>query len=349
MQRPEHIKGRGAGSNPANRFDKTSYETSEWDEPDDPQTGTIFLKDATKSLINYNDSPDVGFTTSINPYRGCEHGCVYCFARPNHEYLGFSPGLDFETRILVKEDAPELLRKELSARTWEPQVIAISGVTDAYQPVERRLRLTRRCLEVLAEFRNPVVIITKNELVTRDIDVLAELASHNAALVFLSVTSLDADLVRELEPRASQPARRIAAIRALSSAGIPTGALLAPMIPGLTDHEMPAILSAVAKAGAVTAGYVPLRLPYAVKELFEQWLSIHRPGQKEKILNRVRDVRGGELNDPNFGSRMRGKGAYAANMEELFHVACRKAGLNSSSPKLSIDAFKKPGQLPLFR
>src|SRR4051812_7212826 len=277
MHRPEDIKGRGAASNPPNRFERTAYETSEWDEPEDPKAGTIFLKDATRSLITYNDSPDVGFTTSINPYRGCEHGCIYCFARPNHEYLGFSSGLDFETRILVKEDAPEVLRSELSSRNWQPQVIAISGVTDAYQPVERRLKLTRRCLEVLAEFRNPVVIITKNELVTRDIDLLSELARYEAALVFISVTSLDGDLARRLEPRASQPARRLAAIEELANAGIPVGALVAPVIPALTDHELPSILEAVAKAGAKVAGYVPLRLPYGVAPLFEEWLSLHEP------------------------------------------------------------------------
>src|SRR5215469_13028260 len=260
--RSRDMKGRGTASNPGNRFESLSYVRSEWDSPDDPQSQTVFLKDTTRSIINYNDSPDVGFDASINPYRGCEHGCIYCFARPNHEYLGFSAGLDFETKILVKEDAAELLRLELSARSWKPQVIAISGVTDAFQPVERRLQITRRCLEVLARFRNPVVIITKNELVTRDIDLLSELARYNAALVFVSVTSLDNDLARELEPRASQPQRRLAAIEQLAAAGIPVGCLVAPVIPGLTDHEMPAILAAVATAGAKLAGYVPLRPPY---------------------------------------------------------------------------------------
>jgi hypothetical protein len=210
----EKVRGRGAASNPANRFERISYQQSEWDDPDDGSVNTVFLKDETRSIINYNDSPDVGFNASINPYRGCEHGCIYCFARPNHEYLGFSAGLDFETKILVKEEAPKLLRRELASSRWEPQVIAISGVTDAYQPVERRLQLTRRCLEVLAEFRNPVVIITKNELVTRDIDLLRELARFDAVLVFVSVTSLDSELARELEPRASQPGRRMAAIGA---------------------------------------------------------------------------------------------------------------------------------------
>jgi len=346
----EKVRGRGAASNPANRFEKTSYHRSEWDEPEDPSAHTLFLRDETRTIINYNDSPDVGFNASINPYRGCEHGCIYCFARPNHEYLGFSAGLDFETKILVKEDAPELLRRELSSPRWKPQVIAISGVTDAYQPVERRLQLTRRCLEVLVEFRNPVVIITKNELVARDIDLLGELARLDAALVFVSVTSLDAELARELEPRASQPARRLAAIEALAAAGIPVGTLIAPVIPGLTDHEMPSIISAAAKAGAVAAGYVPLRLPYGVAPLFEEWLSLHRPLQKEKILNRVREIRGGRLNDPEFVTRMQGSGAYADHISGLFEMSCRKAGMNSKRPTLSTRAFRRPGpaQLALF-
>ena len=346
----EKLRGRGASSNPVNRFEKTSYQPSQWDEPEDPSPHTVFLRDQTRTIINYNDSPDVGFEASINPYRGCEHGCIYCFARPNHEYLGFSAGLDFETKILVKEDAPDLLRRELASPRWKPQVIAISGVTDAYQPIERRLQLTRKCLEVLVEFRNPVVIITKNELVTRDIDLLRRLASFDAVLVFVSVTSLDAELARELEPRASQPARRLAAIEALAGARVPVASLVAPVIPGLTDHEMPSIIAAVAKAGAVAASYVPLRLPYAVAPLFEEWLTQHRPLQKEKILNRIRDIRGGRLNDPNFVTRMQGSGAYAQHLSELFELSCRKAKLNSRRPVLSAISFQRPGptQLGLF-
>lgn len=346
----ETIRGRGAAGNPGNRFDKTEYTVSEWDEPEDPGRDTVFLKDNTRSIINYNDSPDVGFDASINPYRGCEHGCIYCFARPNHEYLGFSAGLDFETKILVKENAPELLREELMSPRWQPQPIAISGVTDAYQPIERRLELTRRCLAVLVEFQNPVVIITKNELVTRDIDLLSTLARMDGAVVYVSVTSLDGNLSRELEPRASQPVRRLAAIEELSSAGIPTGVLVAPVIPGLTDHEMPSILASVAKAGAVTAGYVPLRLPYGVAPLFEDWLTRNVPLQKEKILGRVREIRGGKLNDPNFKSRMRAEGPYADHMRHLFEVSCRKNGLNFTKPRLNADSFRRPGpaQLGLF-
>jgi len=349
MSEPQEIHGRGAASNPGNRFERAHYAVSEWDDANDSSPDTVLLKDVTRSIIAYNDSPDVGFDASINPYRGCEHGCIYCFARPNHEYLGFSAGLDFETKILVKEQAPELLRRELMLPSWKPQTLAISGVTDAFQPIERRLKLTRRCLEVLAEFRNPVVIITKNELVTRDIDLLSELARHDAALVFISVTSLRSDLARTLEPRASQPQRRLAAIDALARAGIPVGVLVAPVIPGLTDHEMPGILAASRNSGAVIAGYVPLRLPFGLAPLFEEWLTLHAPLQKEKILNRVREIRGGKMNDPNFGSRLRGEGEYAGQLRKLFEMACRKSGLNASRPKLSTEAFRRPGsQMRLF-
>jgi len=344
------IRGRGAAGNPGNRFAQTSYTVLEWDEPEDPSPDTVFLKDTTRSIITYNDSPDVGFDASINPYRGCEHGCIYCFARPNHEYLGFSAGLDFESRILVKEDAPELLRQELMSPKWEPQPIAISGVTDAFQPIERRLGLTRRCLEVLVEFRNPVVIITKNELVTRDIDLLSALARHDGAIVYVSVTTLDGSLAGELEPRASHPDRRLAAIEKLAAAGIPTGVLVAPVIPGLTDHEMPSIIAAAAEAGARTAGYVPLRLPYGVAPLFEEWLGLHVPLQKEKILGRIREMRSGKLNDPNFNSRMRAEGPYADHMRRLFEVSYRKAGMSSTKPVLTAESFRRPGpaQLGLF-
>jgi DNA repair photolyase len=311
-------------------------------DPEGPAPETQFFKDPSRSLITVNDSPDVGFEASVNPYRGCEHGCIYCYARPTHEYLGFSAGLDFETKILVKEDAPELLRRELSSPRWKPQVLAISGVTDPYQPIERRLRLTRRCLEVLAEFRNPVVIITKNHLVTRDMDLLGELARHDAAAVYLSVTTLDGDLARTMEPRTSHPSRRLAAIEALSRAGVPTGVLVAPVIPGLTDHEMPAIISAAAKAGARCAGYVLLRLPHAVAPLFEAWLTEHRPARKDKVLNRIRAIRGGRLNDPRFGTRMKGEGIFAEQIKDLFSLACRKAGIVARGPNLSTAAFRHP-------
>src|SRR5689334_15839034 len=350
MKETHGLQGRGAASNPANRFEPMQYIRAEGDDVEDLNPNTILLKDSTRSIINYNDSPDVGFEASINPYRGCEHGCVYCFARPNHEYLGFSSGLDFETKILVKENAPELLREELSSARWVPQVIAISGVTDAFQPIERRLCLTRRCLEVLAEFRNPVVIITKNELVTRDIDLLSELARHEAVLVFISVTSLRGEFARELEPRASQPQRRLAAIEALAGAGIPVGVLVAPVIPGLTDHEMPSILAACAKAGALTAGYVPLRLPYGLAPLFEAGLSLHAPLEKDKGLHRIRDIRGGRMNDPNIKSRMQGERGYARQLRSMFELLCRRFGLDGPRPNLSTEAFRRPGeQMGLFR
>src|ERR671912_2334518 len=270
------IVGRGAADNPKNRFEKIEVEPELGElDAEEPGPEIIYLRDVSRSIIARNDSPDIGFDASINPYRGCSHGCIYCYARPTHEYLGLSAGLDFESKILVKEDASELLRKELSSPRWEPKVLSMSGVTDPYQPVERRLGITRRCLEVLAEFRNPVAIITKNHLVTRDVDLLSELARYDAAAVAVSLTTLDDDLRRLMEPRTSQPARRLAAIKALVEAGVPVGVMTAPVIPGLTDHELPDLLSAAAGAGATFAGYVPLRLPGAVAPLFEDWLMRH--------------------------------------------------------------------------
>jgi len=351
VRNPSSIKGRGSSSNPKNRFETVEFIPEPLDVDEVCSPVTEFLPDSSKGIIAYNDSPDVGFDASINPYRGCEHGCVYCYARPTHEYLGFSSGLDFETKILVKERAAELLRKELSDPKWKPRVLAMSGVTDCYQPVEKKLELTRRCLEVLLEFRNPVVIVTKNFLVTRDIDLLSELARTQCAAVFISLTTLDPKLSAAMEPRASRPARRLEAISALSRAAIPVGFLLAPMIPALTDSEAPAIAQAAAQAGARFAGYVPLRLPHAVKALFEDWLERHYPEKKKKILNRIRAIRGGRLNDPNFHSRMRGEGIFAEQMAELFRLACKKAGIEERSPRLSTEHFlRRPAdsQLALF-
>lgn len=337
------IRGRGATGNPSNRFEKIwSLRDPDWTDSEDPAPATQFLRDTTRSIISYNDSPDIGFDASANPYRGCEHGCSYCYARPTHEYLGFSAGLDFETKILVKEDAPDLLRHELSSPGWSPQLVALSGVTDPYQPVERRLEITRRCLQVFVEFRNPVAIITKNYLVTRDLDLLEVLAKYNAAAVFLSITTLDGNLTRILEPRASEPSRRLAAIEALSHAGVPVGVLVAPVIPGLTDHELPSIVEAATRAGAKFAGYVVLRLPFAVAPLFEQWLEQHFPQRKEKVLNRIRALRNGRLNDPRFGSRMKGEGIFAHQLADLFRLACRKAGIPDRRPILSAAAFRRP-------
>ena len=345
------IRGRGAASNPRNRFEPLFYAPDpDGDEPQDTAFATELLRDTSQSILAYNNSPDIGFDASINAYRGCEHGCIYCYARPTHEYLGFSAGLDFETKILAKPEAATLLRRELSSRRWKPQVVVLSGVTDPYQPVERRLKLTRACLEVLAEFRNPVSIITKNHLVTRDIDVLEELARYQAVSVALSVTSLDSKLARVLEPRASHPQQRLAAIETLSQAGVPVGMMVAPVIPGLNEHEMPAIIAAGKQAGAQFAGYTTLRLPYGVAPLFERWLDQHAPNKKAKILNRLRSLRGGKLNDSRFGSRMRGEGRYAEQIASMFALACRKAGLINKHPRLSTAAFRRPvdGQLSLF-
>jgi DNA repair photolyase len=338
------VKGRGAAENPPNRFELIRYEPIEDGDCDQrPAPATQFFKDATRSIIATNESDDVGFSASINPYRGCEHGCIYCYARPYHEYLGMSIGLDFETKILVKEDAPKLLRKELNSPKWKPQTLGISGVTDAYQPIERRLELTRRCLEVIADFRNPVAIVTKNRLVTRDIDILRILAKHRAACVFIAVTTLDADLAHVMEPRASTPAGRLDAIRELAAAAIPVGVLIAPLIVGLTDHEMPAILTAARQAGAVSAGYMMLRLPHGLGELFTNWLDRHFPEKKDKILGRIRSMRGGALNDPRFGSRMRGEGEIADMVKQVFEVNRAKLAF-PGKPPLSTAAFRRPDE-----
>jgi DNA repair photolyase len=346
------LRGRGATDNPANRFERLHVVAAEtWHDSDDPSPRTVFLRDATRTIVATNDSPDVGFDASVNPYRGCEHGCIYCYARPTHEYLGFSAGLDFETRIMVKEDAPELLRTTLASPRWKPRVLAMSGITDPYQPVERRLRLTRRCLEVLAEFRNPVAVITKNHLITRDIDVLSELARHDAVAVSVSVTSLRPELQRVMEPRTATPARRLDAIRRLAEAGIPVRAMVAPVIPGLTDQEIPAILEAAAEAGATGASYIMLRLPHGVKQLFADWLEAHVPDRKERVLNRIREVRSGALYRSDFGVRQRGEGVYADHVRRLFETSRRRFGLDGDGPELSTAAFRRPprdGQLGLF-
>jgi DNA repair photolyase len=343
----ESIKGRGSADNPPNRFELIRYEPIDDGACDErPAPATQFLRDATKSIIATNDSPDVPFAASINPYRGCEHGCIYCYARPYHEYLGFSIGLDFETKIMVKEDAPKLLRKALGSPKWEPQPLGISGVTDCYQPIERRLQLTRQCLEVLADFRNPVHIVTKNRLVTRDIDILQRLAKHDAAAVIIAVTTLDAELARLMEPRATAPAGRLAALKELSDAGIPTMVLIAPVIPGLTDHEMPAILAAAREAGALGAGYTMLRLPHGLPELFTTWLEQHYPEKKEKILSRVRDLHGGKMSGPRFGDRMRGQGLIAETVKQVFVVTKKKLGF-PGKPALSTAAFRRPDETPL--
>ncbi len=326
MSEPVVQHGRGAPGNPTGRFERLAMVSEPVDDYDErPPRATELLRDTSKTILTTNDSPDVPMDVSVNPYRGCEHGCIYCYARPYHEYLGLSAGVDFESRIFVKENAAALLRKSLMAKSWTPQVIGFSGVTDCYQPIERRLKLTRACLEVLVEFRNPVAVITKSHTVTRDIDLLRELAAHGAAQVMLSVTTLDDHLAGVMEPRASRPARRLEAIRALSAAGIPVGVMVAPIIPGLTDHEVPAILKAAADAGALTAGRTVVRLPHGVKELFADWLQAHMPDRKDKVLNRLRAMRHGRLNESTFGSRMTGDGPFAESIHQMFDLHRRQA------------------------
>lgn len=352
----KNIKGRGTSLNTDNRFTKNQLrpevadgEEYELEIEERPLLRTEFIRDASKSVVTENDSPDIPFRYSVNPYRGCEHGCAYCYARPTHEYLGYSAGLDFESKILVKEKAPELLREKLMSRSWVGESITFSGNTDCYQPIERKLEITRRCLQVLAEFRNPVGIITKNALVTRDIDILGPMAKLNTALVYISLTTLDNDLCNALEPRTSRPAARLRAVQELSAAGIPVGVNLAPMIPGLNDHEIPALLKAAREAGARFAGFTPLRLPLAVLPIFTEWLEEHRPERKNKVLELIRSVRGGALNDANFGSRMRGQGAVAENLRQMFKIYARKEGLNQDDFELTSEHFSRPGdQLSLL-
>jgi DNA repair photolyase len=343
--------GRGATFNPPNRFERLHVEPDPDAPPEErPDPRTQFFFDATGSLLTTNDSPDIPFSVGLNPYRGCEHGCAYCYARPFHEYLGWSTGLDFETKILVKLRAPELLRRELEAPRWQPQSVTMSGVTDCYQPAERQFRLTRQCLQVFAEFRNPVAVITKSFLVTRDCDVLAELARWQCASVYVSVTTLDADLAGKLEPRAARPEHRLRAIRLLADAGVPVGVMVAPIIPGLTDHEMPAILDAAAAAGARRAGHVVLRLPYSVKDVFVAWLENHFPSKKERVLSRIRAIRGGKLNVSEWGERMRGEGIFAEQIHDLFAAAVHRSGLNREPAEFSTAHFRRPGgvQMALF-
>jgi DNA repair photolyase len=324
------IRGRGAVQDPPNRFAAQHIELDGPLVDDDGeviQPRTRFYRDDSQSIISFNESPDISFRAGCSPYRGCEHGCAYCYARPTHEYLGFGAGLEFESRIMVKERAPELLREQLSRRSWKPQPVAMSGITDVYQPIERRLGLTRRCLEVFAEFRNPVGIVTKNHLVTRDLEPLRELSRWDAASVAISLTTLDGSLAKALEPRASTPARRLDAIARLAEAGIPVRVITAPIIPGLNEHEIPALLNAAAEAGAIGAAYSIVRLPLAVASIFEDWLERNVPGQKRKILGRIRELRGGALSDSRFGHRLRGSGPLAEQIRNLFEVSRRRTGL----------------------
>lgn len=320
------VRGRGAGYNPKNRFERLelALDPTEWDAEDEvPGRHTTFYRDSSKTVLARNTSPDIGYDVSLNPYRGCEHGCVYCYARPTHEYLGFSLGLDFESKIMVKEDAPTLLRRELASRRWTPQVVGMGGVTDVYQPIERKLELTRRCLEVFLDFRNPVTLVTKGQLITRDLDLLRALSAYRAVSVAVSLTTLDDELARVMEPRAPSPARRLEVVRKLAEAGVHVGVLTSPIIPGLNDVEIPKLVAAAAEAGAQFAGYGLVHLPHGLKELFAGWVAAAFPERAEKILNRIREMRGGELDDSRFGYRMRGEGPLADGIADLHRPVWR--------------------------
>jgi len=349
-------KGRGATRNPEGRFERLAHEACDdgWGSLEelalDPSPRTEALTDHARTIIARNRSPDIPFDRSINPYRGCEHGCVYCYARPSHAYLGLSAGLDFETRIFVKPDAARLLRRELTHPRYVCRPIALGSNTDPYQPLEKRLEVTRRVLEVLAEARHPVGIVTKSALVCRDLDLLGRMARDGLANVHVSITTLDRGLARTLEPRASAPAPRLKAIRTLAAAGVPTGVMVAPVIPALTDPEIERILEAAAVAGAISAGWVLLRLPHEVKELFAAWLERHAPLRAAHVLSLVRQSRDGRLNDPAFGSRMRGTGVHADLIAQRFRKACARLGLNRRALPQRTDLFRPPvgDQLSLF-
>lgn len=340
-------KGRGALSAPPGRFESVLTEAIDdgWGSLDEPIPAleTTVGVDRARSVIAWNQSPDVPFDRSINPYRGCEHGCIYCFARPSHAWYGLSPGQDFETQLFYKPDAARLLEKEIRSPKYEPAPITLGANTDPYQPIERSYRVTRGLLEVLADHRHPVSIITKGALVERDLDVLQELARYNAVSVMVSLTSMDAGLKRLLEPRAAAPGRRLRTIERLNDAGIPVGTLIAPVIPALTDHELEHLLQAAADAGVRSAGYVLLRLPREVEPLFTEWLRAHYPERADRVLNHLRDAHGGECYDSSFGHRMRGSGAYADLLRRRFRVACRRARIDPARRiTLSADAFRRP-------
>ncbi len=352
---PPATKGRGAVSNPTGRFEAWQREAvpDEWDNPD-PEAGacpTTLIRDDSRSVISFNDSPDVPFDRSVNPYRGCEHGCVYCFARPSHAYLGLSPGLDFETRIFFKPNAHELLRAELGKKNYRCATIALGANTDPYQPAERRLGITRQVLDVLNRCRHPASLITKSALVERDLDILSAMARQNLVEVRVSITTLDGELARRMEPRAASPRRRLETVRRLHQAGVPVGVLFAPVIPYLNDAEMEAVLNQARQAGCQSASYVLLRLPLEITDLFQEWLAVHYPLKAKRVMNRVRDTRQGALYDARFGSRMSGTGEYAQLIGKRFRLACRRLGFGDSAP-LDSSHFAPPAaptdQLSLF-
>ncbi|WP_092421178.1 PA0069 family radical SAM protein [Alloyangia pacifica] len=343
----ERRRGRGAASRDSGRFEKHSYEDAHdgWDIPEElPPLRTEVSEERPRSLINYVRSPDLPFDRTINPYRGCEHGCIYCFARPSHAYLGLSPGLDFETKLIARPDAPKVLARELRAKRYAPAPLAIGTNTDPYQPIERDRGIMRACLEVLRDFRHPVAIVTKGTLIERDTDILSEMAAQGLARVGISVTTLDADLARRMEPRVPSPARRLATIRRLSAAGIPVRVMASPMVPALTDPELEHILQAGAEAGAVSASWIMLRLPLEVAPLWRAWLEEHYPGRAARVMARLREMHGGQDYSAQWHRRMRGEGTYAQLIAQRFDKAVRRLGLDAEQPPLRSDLFRVPPQ-----
>lgn len=349
-------KGRGASFNPHPRYLAEIREAFDdgWTEADEsqPPLPTTVTVERARTIISRNDSPDVPFTASINPYRGCEHGCIYCYARPTHAYLDLSPGLDFESKLFAKTNAAELLRQELRRPGYRCESISLGANTDPYQPIERQYRITRAIIEVLADCHHPLTIVTKSSLVERDLDLLAPMAERDLVEVYVSITTLDHALARRMEPRATAPKRRIETLQRLSNAGVPTGVMFAPVIPILNDGEMERVLETASSAGARFAGYVIVRLPHEIKDLFRQWLEDHEPAKAEHVMNRIRDLRGGKENDPQFGSRMTGTGIYAQLIHRRFELACKRLGLNESKHTLDSTQFRAPesndGQISLF-
>ncbi|MCG8694088.1 MAG: PA0069 family radical SAM protein [Minwuiales bacterium] len=348
LRPPDARRGRGAASNAVSRYDRETREIADdgWGglETDLPPLRTTVTRDATRTIIARNTSPDVGFDRSINPYRGCEHGCIYCFARPTHAFLGLSPGLDFESRLLYKPEAATLLLRELSHPKYRCRTIAMGTNTDPYQPIERDFEITRQILEVLEECNHPVSIVTKSHLITRDLDILSRMAAKGLAKVGVSVTTLDRDLARRMEPRASTPAKRLEALRTLSGAGVPTIVMFAPAIPALNADEMESILEAGKEAGAQGAAYVLLRMPLEIKDLFREWLAENEPDKANRVIRLVREIHGGKDYDATFGKRQVGTGPYADLMRRRFKIACKKLGLGGDRVPLKTDLFKKPDQ-----
>ena len=350
----DRLHGRGARTNASGRFERFSYEAFDdgWSAEEAAPLETIVTPELAKSIISTNQSPDVSFDQSINPYRGCEHGCIYCYARPNHAYVGLSPGIDFETKLFVKANAAELLEAEFSKPSYRPKTIMLGGVTDIYQPIERGYGVTRAILEVMERWRHPVSLITKSQLVMRDIDILARLAECGLAKAAISVTTLERRIARVMEPRAAAPHRRIEAVRALAQAGVPVTVMVAPIVPAINDSEIEAILEEASKAGATSAGYVMLRLPLEIKELFREWLHAHFPDRATRVMSTVRQMRNGRDYDPEWGKRQKGEGPYAKLIADRFANALRRFGLDKARLPLDTTQFRRPldagGQPDLF-